>query len=194
MKKFCLALTVLAAVATAQTEEAAANPDLRKPRSTAVSLEIGANSISSLAGLKGTFFVTPQVALDAGLGILTVTGLRPGIYGRYLFNRKKFSPFAYAGLKYGIGSGGQAVEVEDPDTDVTYGLKVKPSPYADFGLGIDYLAHNGFYLTGGLGWSQLLSGKNYEWEGAVPPEEFDDAINFMLGSGLGLFLSLGYAF
>jgi hypothetical protein len=193
MKTFCLSIALLALAASAQTEEAQ-SPDLRKPRSTAVSLEIGANSLASLAGIKGTFFVTPQVAVDAGLGIVSVSGLRPGVYGRYLFNRNKFSPFAYAGLKYGLGSGGEAAEVEDPDTKTKYGLVVKPSPYADFGLGFDYLAHNGFYLTAGIGWSQLLSGKNYEWEGAVPPEKFDDAVNFMLGSSMGLFLSLGYAF
>jgi hypothetical protein len=193
MKKFCLALTVLAAGATAQTEEGTANPGLRKPRTAAVSAEMGFNSLASIVGLKGTFFVAPQWAVDAGLGLSSV-GLRPGLYARYLFTPNKFSPFAYAGLKYGLGTGGQTAEVEDPDTDTKYALEVKPSPYADFGVGIDYLAHNGFYFTGGLGWSQLLGGKNYEWEGPVPPEDFDNAMKFVLGSSVGLFISLGYAF
>lgn len=192
MKKFCLALTLLATVAAAQTEETA-NPDLRKPRSTAVSLEMGGNSLSSLVGLKGSFFVRPQVALDVGLG-LSGTGLRPGVYGRYLFSRAKFSPFAYGGLKYGLGTGGQSVEIKDPETDADLEIEIKPSPFLDFGVGVDFMAHNGFYFTGGLGWSQLLSGKNYEYTAGTPSEEAEDLAKFAYGSGLGLFLSLGYAF
>ena len=193
MKKFGMTILLLSVWAAAQVPGSAADPDVRRPRKIAVSAEAGFNSLSSLAGLKGTFFVAPQWALDAGLG-LSSGGLRPGIYGRYLFTRKKFSPFAYAGLKYGLGTGDKAAEVEDPETHIKYALEVKPSPYVDFGVGIDYLAHNGFYFTGGLGWSQLLTGKNYEWQGAVPPEKFDNGVKFALGSGLGLFISLGYAF
>jgi hypothetical protein len=192
MKNSWMAIFLFSTWAGAQVPDSS-DPDLRQPRKFAVSAEVGFNSLASLVGLKGTFFVAPQWALDAGLGISSV-GLRPGVYGRYLFSRNKFSPFAYAGLKYGLGTGGQAVEVEDPDTDIKYEFEIKPSPFADFGLGIDYLAHNGFYFTGGLGWSQLLSGKNYEWVGAAPPEKFDDGIKFALGSSFGLFLSLGYAF
>ena len=192
MKLFLMAILLVFAATWAQDSENS-DLDLRKPRTVAVSAEVGFNSLSSMVGLKGTYFVAPQWAIDLGLGLSSV-GLRPGVYGRYLFSPNKFSPFAYAGLKSAPGSGGQAVEVEDPGTSTKYQLEVKPSSFADFGLDIDYLAHNGFYFTGGLGWSQLLGGKNYEWEGAVPPEKFENAIKFALGSGFGLFLSLGYAF
>jgi hypothetical protein len=192
MKKFWMAILLISAWAVAQVPDST-DADLRRPRKFAVSAEAGLNSLSSLVGLKGTFFVAPQWAVDAGLGLSSV-GYRPGVYGRYLFTRNKFTPFVYAGLKYGFGTGGKAVEVEDPETDVKYEFEIKPSPFADFGLGIDYLAHNGFYFTGGVGWSELLSGKNYEWVGATPPEEFDDFMKFVLGSNVGIFLSLGYAF
>lgn len=182
---------LLPAAAWAQVPDSL-NPYVRKPRSAAVSFEMGANSLSSLLGVKGTFFVSPQVAVDAGLGI-SGTGLRPGLYARYLFSRAKFTPFAYGGLKYGLGSGGQYVEIEDPDTGEDIGIKIDPSPFLDAGFGIDYLAHNGFYFTGGLGWSQLLRGKNFDYtEGASSRAE--DVAKFAYGSGIALFLSAGYAF
>ncbi len=185
------ALLMLPAAAIAQVPDSL-NPYVRKPRTAAVSLELGANSLSSLIGLKGTFFVTPQWAVDAGLG-LSNTALRPGLYARYLFTPAKFTPFAYGGFKYGIGTGGRYVETKDPDTNEEIGLKVEPSPFLDAGLGIDYLAHNGFYFTGGLGWSQLLRGKNYALAGDAS-EDARNAFKFIMGSGIALFLSLGYAF
>jgi hypothetical protein len=191
MKKTCLALLLLILPVSAQSPEE--ETYARKPRNAAVSAEVGMNSLSSLVGLKGTFFVAPQVAVDLGLGVSN-TGLRPGVYGRYLFSGAKFTPYAYGGFKYGLGSGGATIEVEDPDTGVMYNVEVKPSPFVDFGLGIDYLAHNGFYFTAALGWSELLTGKNYEWVGATPPEDVDNVMNFLLGSGLAFSLSLGYAF
>lgn len=203
MKRYCLAILLLSAAAWSQPSDDsqweeprtadASNPYVRKPRSAAVSLEAGMNSLSSLVGIKGSFFVSPQFAVDVGIGSSSV-GLRPGVYARYLFSKAKFTPFVYGGAKYGLGSGGTSVEVEDTETDTKYQLEVKPSPFVDFGLGIDYLAHNGFYFTGGLGWSQLLGGKNYSWDGPEPSEEFDDVMAFVLGSGLALSLSLGYAF
>ncbi|MCD6025458.1 MAG: hypothetical protein K0Q91_2374, partial [Fibrobacteria bacterium] len=82
----------------------------------------------------------------------------------------------------------------DPDTDTKYALEVKPSPYADFGVGIDYLAHNGFYLMMGLGWSELLGGDNFEYPSGPVSQEEEDIDRVVFGSGLGAFLNLGYAF
>ncbi len=167
--------------------------DVRRMRTAALSAEVGVNSLAGLVGLKGTWFLTRQVAVDLGLG-MSVTGVRPGVYGRYLFSDGTFAPFVYGGVKYGAGSGGEEVEVEDPDTGIPYHLKVKPSPFLDFGLGIDYLAHSGFYLTAGAGWSHLLRTRNHEWVGAEPPSDVDDVATFVLGSGLAFSLGLGYAF
>lgn len=169
------------------------DPSLRKPRTGAVSLEVGGNSLASLLGLKYSHFVTPQVAVDVGIG-LSGAGLRPGVYGRYLLSPKKFSPFVYGGFKYGMGSMGQTFEVTDPETDQTLGIEIDPSPFLDFGVGLDYLAHNGFYLVCGMGWSQLLGGDNYTWKAGSPTEDADAVAELAYGSGLALFLSLGYAF
>jgi hypothetical protein len=192
MKKPFLSLLLALAPVYAQNSTEP-DEDARKLRSAAISAEVGMNSLSSLVGIKGTLFVAPQWAVDLGLG-LSNAGLRPGLYGRYLFSTEKFSPFVYAGAKYGLGSGGTPIKVTDPDTDIEYEFEIKPSAFVDFGVGIDYLAHNGFYFTGGLGWSQLMTGSNYEWVGAAPPQKFDDVMEFIMGSGLALSLSLGYGF
>jgi hypothetical protein len=197
-----LAIAVLLVATTgrpAPAQPAAAPPAaeegayVRKMRTAAVSAEVGVNSLAGLVGLKGTWFLTQQVAVDLGLGA-SVTGARPGVYGRYLFSDGTFAPFVYGGVKYGVGSGDEEIEVEDPDTGIPYHLKIKPSPFLDFGLGIDYLAHSGFYLTAGAGWSYLLRTRNHEWVGPKPPSDVDDVARFVLGSGLAFSLSLGYAF
>lgn len=199
MKSFGLILLALSTTcvsfvsANPVPEPAFVDPAARKLRTGAVSLELGGNSLSSLIGLKYSHFVTRQVAVDVGLG-LSGTGLRPGVYGRYLISPNKFSPFLYGGFKYGIGSMGQTFEVTDPETDETLGIEIDPSPFLDFGVGLDFMAHNGFYLTCGMGWSQLLNGQNYTWKSGSPTDDADAVAKLAYGSGLALFLSLGYAF
>jgi hypothetical protein len=187
-----IAMLATAAGALAQIPDSE-NPYVRKPKSAAVGVELGGNSLASLVGIKGTFFVTQQVLVDAGLG-LSVLGLSPGIQARYLFSKAKFSPFAYGGFKYALGTGGDAIKLKDEETDEEYGVKIDGSPFVNFGLGFDYQAHSGFNFTVGAGWSQLMGGKNYEWVGAEPSHDFDKTTEFIFGSGLALYTSLGYAF
>jgi hypothetical protein len=191
--RYIAILLLAAAAATLAQVPDSANPYVRKPKSAAVGVELGGNSLASLVGIKGTFFVTPQFLVDAGLG-LSALGLRPGVQARYLFSKAKFSPFAYGGFKYGLGSGGETIKLKDEEADEEYGVKVDGSPFVDFGFGLDYLAHSGFNFTTGIGWSQLLGGKNYEWVGAEPSHDFDKTTELVFGSGLALYLSLGYAF
>ena len=197
MRKYLgIALILLSTAAWSQTDDTA-NPYVRKPRKAAVSAELGMNSLASLIGIEGSFFVQKQVAVDVGLGIST-TGLRPGVYARYLFSDAKFSPFVYGGLKYGLGSGNTPVEAtnaEDASDPTTYPLKVKPSPFLDLGFGIDYLADGGFYFKAVIGWSSLLGGTNYEWvNGSAPNQKTEDTYKLILGGGPALAFSLGYAF
>jgi hypothetical protein len=194
-----IALFVLAAVARppAQVPDAV-NPYVRKPKTAAVSGEFGFNSLASIIGVKGTYFVTPQFLLDAGLG-LSEAGLRPGVYARYLFSKAKFTPFVYGGLKVGLGSYGKAETVTDyaadsSGADVDYKLVTDAIPYVDYGLGLDYLADGGFTFSMGLGWSESLRDNNHRWVGTQPPKDFEDQTAFGLGSGLGFFLSFGGAF
>lgn len=168
------------------------DPSARKPRTGAVSLEVGANSLSSLAGIKGTVFLSPQVAMDVGLG-LSLAGFRTGVYGRYLFSTAKLTPFVYGGLKYAMGLPG--LEMEDVETGAPYKMNIEPSAFGDVGFGIDYLANFGLYITAGFGWSQLLGSSNVEYvSGATPTQEDQDINDLIAGSGIGFFLSLGYAF
>jgi hypothetical protein len=167
------------------------NPYVRKPRTAAVSAEVGGNSLAGLVGLKGTLFVNPQFAVDVGLGI-SLTGLRPGAYARYNFTKGKLSPFAYGGFKVGLGI--PSMEGTDIETGEEIEIRIKPSPFLDLGVGLDYLAHNGFYLMMGLGWSELLGGDNFEYPSGPVSQEEEDIDRVVFGSGLGAFLNLGYAF
>lgn len=192
MHKFLLVFLLLTGSVLAQIPDSL-NPYVRKPRSTAVSLELGGNSLASLLGVKGTIFIDPQLAVDVGLG-LSGTGLRPGVYARYLFSKAKMTPYVYGGAKIGLGTNGQSFEVEDPETEEMLELEIETSPFIDAGVGLDYMANNGFYFNLGLGWSQLIGGRNFEYTAGNPSEEAYDLGDFVYGSGLALFLSLGYAF
>jgi hypothetical protein len=195
----CIAFLVLAAAAGALAQVSdAENPYVRKPKTAAVSGEFGFNSLASIIGVKGTYFVTPQVLLDAGLG-LSEAGLRPGLYARYLFSKAKFTPFVYGGLKVGLGSYGKAETVTDyaadsSGADVDYQLITYAIPYVDYGLGLDYLADGGFTFSMGIGWSESLRDNDHKWVGTQPPAEFNRTIGFGLASGLAFYLSFGGAF
>ena len=201
MKRLILLLSLLslAPAAGAQTTTSWAqipdseNPYVRTPRKMAVSAELGFNSLASVIGVKGTYFVTPQFLMDAGLG-LSSSGLRPGIYGRYLFSKAKLTTFVYGGLKCGLGTLGGTETVTDSTTHTDYQLETFVSPYMDYGVGLDYLAHGGFNFSTGLGWSSLLRKHNYQWVGATPPDDVADQATFGLGSGLAFWLSFGGAF
>jgi len=189
---FCVLLGVSASHASNHIPDSL-NPYVRKPKSAAVSVEAGSNSLASLVGFKATVFIDPQFAVDLGLGA-SLVGFRPGIYARYLFSKAKLAPFVYGGFKYGMGFD-TPIEMEDEETGQLYEMTIDPSPYADFGFGLDYLANFGFYLNAGIGWSQLLGGNNIDYvSGATPTQEDQDINEIIAGSGLGLFLSLGYAF
>jgi hypothetical protein len=192
MRKILLIALFTLSTAGAQIPDSL-NPYVRKPKATAVSLELGGNSLASLLGVKGTVFINPQFAVDVGLGI-SGTGYRPGVYARYLFSKAKMTPYVYGGAKFGLGTNGQSVEIDDPETDQPLGLEIKPSPFIDAGVGLDYMAHSGFYFNLGLGWSQLLGGRNYEYTSGTPSNDAYNLADFAYGSGLALFLSLGFAF
>jgi hypothetical protein len=182
-------------------------PGMRLHRELAFSSEIGANSLGSPFGFKATYFIQPRIALDVGVGVSGLAssvgdvkvsgmtpGVRPGIYARYLLRPTKMSPFVYGGAKYATGSGTLTL---DNGGDGRNQVKIHPAPFADFGVGFDYMAHNGYYMTGGFGWSYRLGGKSHEWTPSslspIPQEE-KDAISVLFGSGPALFVSAGYAF
>jgi hypothetical protein len=169
---------------SAQTEAGRESPELRKPRVWALGGEMGLNSLSSLVGPVATWYVKPQIALDMGVG-LSSGGLRPGVRARYLFSREKVSYFGGLGLKYGLGSNGKFVEVEDPDTKKKFKIEIDGSGYVDGSLGVEYLADNGFLVIANAGYSQLWGGINFHVaEGDAASEKAMDLFKAVLGSGI----------
>ncbi len=168
--------------------------ELRKPRAWALSAEIGMNSLSSLIGPVATFYVKPQIGVDLGVGLSSV-GLRPGLRARYLFSLEKLAYFGGIGLKYGLGTGGEEILVEDPDTKKKIGMQIDPSTYLDLMVGLDYLADNGFLILANAGFSALLGGKNFAFSsGTVVSEKTEKTFKTVFGSGIMLSVSLGKAF
>lgn len=194
--RLCLVLIAQSAYsqsAIAQTDTA--SPEHRNPRTFAVSAEIGLNSLGSLAGPVVSYYPNPRIAVEAGAGIFTVGGLRPGIRARYLFtplDRVSFS--CGLGYKYGLGSGDAEVEVKDPDTQADLKIVIDPSSFIDGMLGFEFLANNGFLVIANVGYSQLLGGKYYKVTSGTLSEKGGKAFDFVFDSGILLSVSLGKAF
>lgn len=192
---FCQSDSGAEADTVAQADsEANDAPELRKPRTWALSAEIGMNSLSSMVGPTATWYVAPHYALDFGVGLSNV-GLRPGIRGRYLFSLEKTAYFAGLGLKYGLGSGDEFVEVEDPDTEEKLQIQIDGSGFIDASVGVEYVADNGFQVLANAGYSVLFGGQNYHYgPSSAPSDKVDKVFKAILGSGIMLSVSLGKAF
>jgi hypothetical protein len=190
---FCQSDSVVAADTTARPDAEDA-PELRNPRTWALSGEIGLNSLSSLLGPVATWYATPKYALDLGLG-LSSAGWRPGVRARYLFSNEKTSYFGALGLKYALGSAGRYAKVPDPETEKDIELKVDGSGYVDVSVGVEYLADNGFLVIANAGYSQLWGGQNYHFRpGSVVSDEAEKFYKRIFGSGIMVSVSLGKAF
>lgn len=199
---FALAASLLTAPALAQTEPDSSRPEassesdaeLRKPRKWALSAELGMNSLSSLVGPVATFYVKPQIAVDLGVGVSSV-GIRPGMRARYAFSREKTAYFAGIGFKHGLGTGGEEIEIEDPDTKEKLKMEVDASNFLDFMVGVEFMADNGFLVIATAGYSTLLGDQVYTVSSATPAsDKAIKAFDTIFGSGIMLSVSLGKAF
>ncbi|MDQ3001367.1 MAG: hypothetical protein M3Y08_08910 [Fibrobacterota bacterium] len=200
-RAFILAAIALPALVFSQSDATVSSEpaetdtlELRKPRTWALSAEIGVNSLGSLLGPVGTWYVFPHCALDMGVG-LSSAGLRPGLRARYLFSLEKTAFFAGLGLKYTLGTDGEYVKVQDPDTKQDLEIQIDGSGYADASMGVEYLADNGFLVIANAGYSQLLGGQNYHYRpGSTVSDKSEKFYKTILGSGVMLSVSLGKAF
>lgn len=191
---FTLALTLLAAPALAQSDSTESDVELRNPRKWALSAEVGVNSLSSLMGPVATFYVKPQIAVDLGIGLSSV-GLRPGLRARYAFSREKTAYFAGAGLKQGLGTGGEDIEIEDPDTKEKINIQIDAGTFLDLMVGVEFMADNGFLVIATAGYSTLLGDKLYTVsDGFTASEDAIKLFDTVFGSGIMLSVSLGKAF
>jgi hypothetical protein len=199
---FALAVALLAAPALAQSapdtsasaESSESEVELRKPRKWALSAEVGMNSLSSLVGPVATFYVKPQIAVDLGVGVSSV-GIRPGLRARYAFSLEKTAYFAGIGFKHGLGSGGEEVEIEDPDTKEKLKVEMDASNFLDLMVGVEFMADNGFLVIATAGYSTLLGDKIYTVSEETPAsDKAIKAFDTIFGSGIMLSVSLGKAF
>lgn len=195
IRAFPIAVALFVSQAFCQTDSSDSQAsEARKPRSWALSAEIGVNSLGSLIGPVATFYVKPRIPVDLGVGVSS-TGLRPGLRARYLFSLDRVAYFAGLGLKYGMGTGDRDAELEDPGTKEKIKIQVDPSPFLDLSVGTEYLANNGFLVIANAGYSQLLGGKNYSVaSGYTASDKAKKALDTVMGSGIMLSVSLGKAF
>jgi hypothetical protein len=165
---------------------------VRELRRSAITGNIGWNSLTGV-GVSYNQFIGKKFEIDAGIG-LAATGAKVGIRANYLFLESNFSPVVTAGFLYGFGSGGQALEFENEDTNNKFTYTVSASPYAQIAFGIEYLSNKGFMIKALTGYAILTIENNYQILSGNPTSEEIDAMDFVLGSGISMEVSIGYAF
>lgn len=163
----------------------------RADRKIAITSESGLKSMVGI-GLTGTYYITPNIAVDAGAGV-GFAGLKAGVRGRYLFSKKKFSPYVGLGL-YSSGSSNNNLEfpsIDDPD--FTYSINLERSTFAQFIGGFEVMGKRGFVFGLNLGYAHNFNDNPWSANTAVDP----DTVTFydlLFGGGIATGLNIGYAF
>jgi hypothetical protein len=165
---------------------------VRELRRSAVTGNIGWNSLTGV-GISYNQFIGKKFEIDAGIGLAS-TGVKIGIRANYLFLDNNFTPLVSGGFLYGFGSNGQAVEYENINTGNTFTYTVSASPYAQLAFGIEYLSDKGFIIKALTGYAILTTTENYQIVSGYPTSEEYDAMDIVLGSGISMEVSIGYAF
>lgn len=213
MKKFIFVLITslsLSSMVSAQKSRLSSNNSSNNPRAerqVAITTEGGWKTMVG-TGLLGTYYITPQIAVDAGFGLST-QGLRTGVRGRYLFSDDNFSPIIGLGINISNGTFEtnytQVVEPFEFDGQMYDGftadvsLELRRTIAAQILTGIEYVADQGFVLGFTIGYRARL---NDSWETEFMVDDFtfdlaDNIINNLdrvYGSGISIGLNLGYAF
>lgn len=198
-----LALGLAAAVASAspaalaQAADTPANaqnspppPDtrpIRAQRPFAIAGEVGWNGLAGL-GANFSYHPLPQLALDAGAG-LGLAGWKGGLRVRANLLTSAWSPLVGAGFLYQSGSAGEAVELQSEGDSAK--LEVLGSSYAQLVAGVNYTGDEGFVFMATIGYA-ILFGDNTRFVSGSRAV-YDD-VRPLLGSGLVLSTSFGYAF
>jgi len=164
---------------------------IRMTRSFGVSGNTGWNSLTGF-GITVQNYFTPQIALDAGVGLSTL-GVKFGGRVRYLFLTKNFSPFVSAGYIYGMGSNSNELELEDTDGNIIR-FVVEPSNFIQLSGGIEYVSNGGFFIMTGIGYALLLNDNILLTSGNPPSDEMNSFLNVLYGSGFVVEVSVGYIF
>ena len=174
------------AVPNVQSADALAPVRARRPFF--IGGELGWNGLSGL-GVNFSYHPHPHFAVDTGAG-LSLTGWRVGFRLRANLLKSEWTPFLGAGMSYATGSGGQAVDGEAKGEK--FKLVVEPSPFAQFGGGVNYTGKEGFVFTAATGYAVLLKDSNTRFVSGSK-SAYDDFAPIFEG-GLILSVAFGYAF
>ncbi len=182
---------------------------VREQRPFALGVEGGWNGLTGLGGV-ATYYVIPQLAVDAGVGRGN-SGLRGSARLRYLPLTDNFTPHLGAGVQYGLGlsspvereqiphtpPGGEPIDREDlpPGTQwPTYDLGIGSQLRLQAVVGVDLVTDGGFNLVLNVGYSYPVGGNNFRYAGYTPTVEERKSDAFNYGGGYAASVQLGYAF
>jgi hypothetical protein len=182
--------TVLAVLAMTLVPLAAQAEAIRTKRPLALTGELGWNGLSGLGPVL-SYHMVSNLSVDAGLG-LAATGIKGGFRLRGNLLTSNFTPFAAAGLLYGVGTGEAATSLTTDGNTITY--RVKGSPYAQIVAGLEYIDDGGFTFMATLGYAKLLQSSNYVITEGEPTKVQQNALDLALGSGAVVSVAFGYAF
>lgn len=160
---------------------------VRAERNIGITLESGWNSLSG-AGINGTYYVNPNVAVDIGAGF-GLQVLKGGLRGRYLFSKKNFTPYVGGGLLLAPLS---LDATADDDFDVI-GIKIKSSVYGQLVGGFEFMSNGGFLIGLNIGYAILLNDNIEVTNGELTSDE-EAALKLLYGSGVAIGFNIGYAF
>ncbi len=169
-----------------------ADPDLIEPpiRETFplyLGVAWGWNSLEGL-GLRGGAYVTPHLALEAGLGV-SLTGFTMGAQTRWLLFSGAFTPFISAGAHVHLSG-----DTEYQDAFGTFTAVGHPAAFADVALGAEFLRQDGLWTSLSAGYAQMVTHQPFTLVGAVPTEVGQQAVEVQYGGGLMFCATLGYAY
>lgn len=222
MKKILFVLITLMSISTLATAQKSrsgksSSNSIRAERQIAITTNGGLKTMTSF-GVIGSYYVTPNIAADLGVGYSILRGgPRFGARGRYLFTDNNFTPVLGAGFNVQTGgrdwAGGnfdvpvldEAGEpVLDPNgipltQNIDADIKINSSVYGQFFTGFELMTDGGFVLGLTAGYRIAL---NDAIEGAISQDgdpvqitdEITDAANKFFGNGISIGLNLGYAF
>lgn len=171
-------------------EQLPSDVPVRAQRRFMIGAELGWNSLAGL-GVNASFHLLPRLALDGGVG-LSSFGWKAGLRARVNFLTSEWTPFAAAGLLYGVGTGNTEINLSIPGEQLTYTLG--PSPFLQLVGGVDFTGENGFTFLFTAGYAILLNPNNVHQTGNTPSAAATQALAISYGSGISVGVTLGYSF
>lgn len=164
---------------------------IRGRRKIAITLDGGWNTLGA-NGILASYYILPQFGADLGVG-LGLKGLKIGLRAKYMFSKKRFSPFVGFGIS-GRHFSNQLVTSTEVTENGVEELKyyAKNVAYAQPTIGFEFMSKHGFVVGMSTGYSIALN-KPYEIESGES-EIIENSINLVWGSGIIATFNIGYAF